>query len=437
MRKRGLLYNTVFTSTGFWMLIALVILWIPWLGQAPFHSENGPCEVREAISILQGGDWILPDGFEGDMTHRPPFMAWLIVIFAWIFNGGAVNVFISRLPSALAAIAMIMMGYNWIKKVQGQRFALIMALVTATSFEVFSAAAACSVDMVLACATAGSVYIIHEIRQRPGRDNVGWYATAAGMLTVATLVDGPLGSLLPCLAGGIYLLMRGDNFFKTAGRMILLFIVSMMLPALWYYAAWKRGGGMFFDLVRQESIIGISGIAGDSNKPVWYNFVSPFIGMLPWTILALLSLFRAGTYRHWPFKPTGMLAMVTACTVIFFYCLPVCRSSRYLLPAYPFMAYGVTVIIESLRGTGAVRFFGRTMAFTGIAAPVVIFILAFIHNPFVDSFALLHWWHWIFVMMPLAVSIWWYMGRSRSPVALPTVYTLCLCYIVAIMPALF
>lgn len=424
MKKRGILYNTVFTSTGFWLFIALVVLWIPWLGDAPFRSDAEAVESIVARSILQGGDWILPGG-SADITCRSPIAAWIIAVFAWIFNGGEVNEYISRLPSALATIALIMMGYVWARKAQGERFALIMALVTATSFGLFRAAMTSGPDMLLTAAIAGSVYVIHEIRQRPGRDNVGWYATAAGLLTVATLTGGLLAPVLACIAGALYLLMRGDNFFKVFFRMLLLCMVSYMLPALWYYAAWKRAGDMFPGIVSCDIACAVSDRTDD--VPFWYNFVYILVGMLPWTLLALLSFFRAGTYRHWPFKPAGMLAMVTACTVILFCCLMPCVSCACLLPAYPFMAYGITVIIESLRGTSVTRFFGRTMAFLGIAIPVCLFVLSFIQNPFIEHFGLRYWWQWIFVIIPVPVSIWWYMGRSKSPVAMPTVFTLCLC----------
>lgn len=424
MKKRGILYNTVFTSTGLWLFIALVCLWIPWLGDAPFRSDAEAAEAVLARSILPGGDWILPGGSAG-ITCRSPFAAWIIAVFAWVFNGGEVNEYISRLPSALAAIALIMMGYVWARKAQGERFALIMALVTATSSGLFRAAMNSGTDMLLTAAIVGSVYVIHEIRQRPGRDNVCWYAAAAGLLTVATLTGGPLAPVLACVAGAIYLLMRGDNFFKVVFRMLLLCVVSYMLPALWYYAACKRAGDAFPGFSISDIACALYGGSGDATSR--YNFVWLLLGMLPWTLLALLSLFRAGTYRHWPFKPAGMLAMVTACTVILFCCLMPCASSDCLLPAYPFMAYGVTVIIESLRGTSVIRFFGRTMAFFGIAIPVCLLVLAFFQNPFVEHFELRHWWQWIFVIIPVPVSIWWYMGRSRSPVAMPTIFTLFLC----------
>jgi len=437
MKKRGVLYNSIFGSTAFWLFIALVVLWIPWLGETPFYSKGEPREAIVAVSVLQSGEWILPVNFGGDIPYKPPFLAWLIAVFAWIFNGGEVNEFISRMPSALAAIAMIMMGYRWAKRARGERFAVVMAFVTATSFEVFRAATACRVDMVLTAAMVGAVYLIHEIRQHHGSDNVGRYAAAAALLTVATLTKGPVGSLLPCLAGGIYLLLRGDNFFKTFGKMMLLCFVSFMLPALWYYAAWKRGGDAFIDLAWEENIGRLTGTMSYSSheKPFWYNFVTILAGMLPWTVVALFSLFRVRMFRLRPFKPEGLLAVTAACTVIIFYCIPSSKRSVYLLPAYPFMAYGITVLIESLRGTGVIRSFGRTMAFLGITVPVCMFVLAFVYNPFALQFSILHRWMWLFVLIPLSLSVWWFAGRSKSPVSMPVVYALFLCYSAAVMPS--
>lgn len=435
MKKRGL----IFGSTGFLLLLAVAALWLPWLGSTPFFTKGEPREAIVAVSMLQSGDWILPANFGDDIPYKPPFLAWLIAIFAWIFNGGVVNEYISRLPSALAAIGMVMAGYMWAKKAQSKEFAVIMALVTATSIEVFRAAEACRVDMVLTAAMVGAIYILYEIRERKGRDNVGWYAAAAALLTVATLTKGPVGSLLPCLCAGIYLLLRGDNFFKTLGKMSLLCVVSFILPALWYYAAWKRGGDMFLDLAWEENIGRLTNTMSYSShdKPFWYNFTSIMAGMLPWTLLALLGLFRAKTFHHWPFRPSGLLSMVTACTVVLFYCIPVSKRSVYLLPAYPFMAYGITVLIESFRGEAPIRFFGRTMAFLGIAAPVCVLILSVTKNPFVNDFHIHGVLAWLLLALPVAFSAWWFAGRSKSPVAMPTVWSLLLCYSGAVMPSLF
>ena len=435
MKKRGIFLST----TGFVLFIGLILLWLPWLGETPFYSKGEPREALVAVSMLQSGDWILPVSC-GEMPYKPPFMAWLIAIFAWLFNGGVVNEFVSRLPSTIAAIAMIMAGYQWAKGAKDKHFALVMALVTATSFEVFRAAEACRVDMVLTAAMVGAMYVIYEIRERRGRDNVGWYCAAAALLTVATLTKGPVGALLPCLAGGIYLLTRGDNFWKSLVKMLILCIVSFVLPALWYYAAWKRGGDAFIDLAWEENIGRLTGTMSyhSHENPFYYNFITIIAGMLPWTLLAILALFRWKTFRQWPLKPSALLALVTALTVIIFYCFPASKRSVYLLPAYPFMAYGIAVIVESLRGSGATRFFGRLMAFIGIAAPVIVALVELIPNNFFPGFHLHGWLSWFLLLLPIGVTAWWWFcARSTSEVALPVVWALLVCYSGSIMPAVF
>ena len=428
-----------YDTTALVLLVGLIVLWIPWLGDTPFYSKGEPREAVVAMSILQNGDWILPPVLGGEIPYKPPFLAWLIAIFAWIFNGGVVNEFVSRLPSAIAAIAMVMMGYRWGKHVQNKHFALTMALVTATSFEVFRAAEACRVDMVLTAAMVGAIYILYEIRERRGADNVGWYAAAAVLLSIATLTKGPVGALLPCLAVGIWRLLRGDNFWRVLGSLSLLAVVSLMLPALWYYAAWKRGGDTLIDIAWEENIGRLTGTMsyGSHVKPFWYNFLTILAGMLPWTFLAVLALFRARTYRHWPFRPAGLLAVTTALTVIIFYCIPVSKRSVYLLPAYPFMAYGVAVIIESLRGTASNRVFGHFMAFLAVACPVAIAAMDLFPLPALPHFALRHWWSWLMLLLPVAVAAWWYLGHPRSDVGMPCIWALLVAYNAVVMPAMF
>lgn len=424
---------------GLLLLLGLILLWVPWLGETPFYSKGEPREAIVALSMLQNGDWILPSTCGGEIPFKPPFYAWLVAVFAWLLNGGVVNEFVSRLPSALAAIGMIMLGYRWACRAQGQRFAFVMAMVTATSFEVFRAAEACRVDMVLTAAMVGALYMIYEIRERKGRDNVGFYAAAAGLLTIATLTKGPVGALLPCLAGGIYLLLRGDNFWKTLFKMLALVIVALVLPSLWYYAAWKRGGDAFIDLAMEENIGRLTGsMSYESHvKPFWYVFVTIILGMLPWTLLAILALFKANTYRHWPFRHSGLFAVAAALTVILFYCIPSSKRSVYLLPAYPFMAYGITVIVKSLQGTSVTRLFGKMMVFLAIAAPVAVALIELVPNNFFPGFKLHGFIAWILLLLPIAVGVLSAKKLIRSEVGVPAVWALLVCYSGSVMPAIF
>lgn len=431
------------TYTATILFIGLCLLWLPWLGETPFYSKGEPREAVVAMSMLQSGDWILPVSCGGEIPFKPPFCAWLTAIFAMLLNGGVVNEYVSRLPSALAAIAMIMMGYAWVRKTHGHRFAFIMGIVTATSFEVFRAAEASRVDMVLTAAMVGALYLIFDMNSRKGLENIGRYAAAAVLLTIATLTKGPIGSLLPCAIGGVYLLLRRENFFSALFSMLGLVILSAIVPALWYYAAWKTGGDAFLNLAFEENIGRLTGsMSYESHEnPFWYNFVTILSGMLPWTLIALFALFKfktvKGVYNSAPLKPEGLMSIVAAVGVILFYCIPASKRSVYLLPAYPFMAYGITVLITSLSGMWPVKCFGRLMGVIGIVAPVTVGVAAFMPDGYIPGFSFDGVLSWVLLCIPVAVSLAWWRSKRRSEAALPIVWAILLFYNGAVLPAVF
>ena len=118
--------RAIYFSSGFVLFVALCVLWLPWLGETLFYSKGEPREAVVAMSMLASGDWVLPVSCGSDIPYKPPFLAWLIASLAWLLNGGVVNEYIARLPSALAAIALVMGSYAWVRKIRGEQFALLM-----------------------------------------------------------------------------------------------------------------------------------------------------------------------------------------------------------------------------------------------------------------------------------------------------------------------
>ena len=86
------------------LLLAACLMLLPFLGLTDYHTKGEPRESIVAYSMLESGNWILPENNGGDMAYKPPFFHWMITLFSVV--GGAVSEYSSRLPSAVALIVM-------------------------------------------------------------------------------------------------------------------------------------------------------------------------------------------------------------------------------------------------------------------------------------------------------------------------------------------
>lgn len=399
-------------ATAIILLLSMLLL-LPWLGETWFNSKGEPREAIVAVTMLQSGDWVLPLSFGSDMPYKPPLLAWMIAAAAWLFNGGVVNEYLSRLPSALAAIALIMAGFAWARRERGDRFAIVMSIVTLTCFEVFRAAMACRVDMVLTACMVIPVYILYRIREdRRGKGKFAQWLAAWALLTGAVLAKGPVGSLLPCMAMGIFFLFRGERFFPTLLRMLSLALAAMLLPAVWYYAAWLRGGDAFLDLMLEENIGRLTGqMSYESHEqPFYYNFITLIAGCLPWTLMVLMAATTLRKARRTPLKPAGMLALTVAVAVVAFYCIPSSKRSVYLLPAYPFLCYALAAVFMRLRHRWPASVMAWLLSCLAVAAPVGVLVYAAATDGAISNLG------YAALVPPMVAGAWWLLRRTR-PVA--------------------
>lgn len=364
------------------LLAILSLTFLPWLGDTLFNTKGEPREALVAVSMIQSGNYVLPESYGADIPYKPPFLAWLIAGAAQI-TGGEVTETSSRLPSAIATIAMILAGFMFYsrRRADSVATAAMMALVTITSVEVYRAATACRVDMVLTACIVMSIYAMASLRERKGRATVSWSAIA--LMTMGVLTKGPIGAALPCLVMWVYSLMRGDHLWRATWTMAVSAASSLILPAMWYYAAWLDGGERFLRLAIEENFGRLTGtMSYDSHvNPWWYNLITLVAGMLPYTLLALFALASLRKHKPGPVRgmwarlraldPDTLLAVVSVCVIFLFYCIPKSKRSVYLLPMYPFMAYLVTLLIIRLLRCGhtrIIRAYSVVIATVGLVA---------------------------------------------------------------------
>lgn len=418
-------YNKAFTI----VCVIAVMLTVPFLGLTDFYSKGEPREAVVAYTMVEHGNWILPINNGGDIPYKPPFFHWCIALFSLL--QGHVSEFTSRLPSALALVAMSVGGFVFFAKRKNANMALLATLLSLTAFEVHRAGINCRVDMVNTAFMVGALFLMFRWWER-GKHTMPWLAILC--MSGATLTKGPVGMLLPCAVLGVFMLTQRESLWSTVWRLGLTALLSLVLPLCWYYAAYLQGGDEFLRLVKEENIDRLLGkMAYESHEnPFWYNFVTLITGWLPYTLLFVFSLFVLPWKR---FSKSGFMQSVRRAEpmqvfvwlafglILFFYCIPKSKRSVYLLPCYPFMAwlmaqYVVWLVANRL---SAVKAYAWLMGVLGVVLSVAFVVLKtgvvpdtlFHGKHAADNIAMLHALesisvspsHLLFALLPAAVGV--------------------------------
>lgn len=371
------------------LLALLLVTFVAFLGMVLFNTKGEPREAIVAVSMLEQGNWILPVSCGADLPYKPPMLAWCIAVLGWL-NGGHVTEFLARLPSGLAATAMLLMVFRFFARRESPAVALVTVLVTATTFEFHRSATSCRVDMLLTAFIVMAIMTMYTQWERHPESK--WRLPWWGILLMSggVLTKGPVGMLLPCGTLLLLRLLKGDNFWRAFLQLTVAGLLALVIPAVWYYAAWLQGGESFLQLAFEENFGRFAGkMSYESHEHTFfYNFQTLFTGIAPYTLLLLGAL---AAWRKFPpvkgrmadfwkdlraMKGHALLAVSASLVIFVFYCIPKSKRSTYLLPMYPFLVYWIAVMIRWLvrKAPRVLRVYGIFMAVTGAVASLLILL---------------------------------------------------------------
>jgi 4-amino-4-deoxy-L-arabinose transferase-like glycosyltransferase len=339
------------------IIIIAAIAVLPFIGSSAFSTKGEPREASVAVSMLQTGNWVLPTVYADEFAYKPPLYHWMIAIFS--LPQGQVSEFTARLPSALAYI--LLAGFTLLFFGERTKFqeAFIAVLLLITCFEIHRAGLAARVDMLSSMLTVLSLYALYRWEEK--RELKGLPLSIPLLLGLSILSKGPVGVVLPLFVFGTYLLVLGKYRLRTALKtLVYAGVSSIFIPAVWYVAAWKQGGSNFADIMLAENFgrflhIDNPALAYDlgHKSGIWYHPVMLLAGFIPWTLLAIFSLFgikptqpkgQASTtlQRIWKnirtMENVKLFSLIAAICILIFYSIPSSKRSVYIMAAYPFIA---------------------------------------------------------------------------------------------------
>lgn len=360
------------------ILISALTL-IPFIGLTDFNTKGEPREAIVAVTMIDTHNWILPQNNGDEFAYKPPMFHWLVATTSVVI--GSVNEFSARFPSALAGVVLAVMTFCFFARRKNQQTALLASVIMLTTFEVHRAATNCRVDMVL---TLFIVLALYQLFRWTERDLRGIPIWAILWMGCGMLTKGPVAIILPCLVSCVYLWIQGRSFWFVTWRLALIAMSALILPCLWYYAAWLQGGDKFLYLIYEENVLRFLGKMPYSSHEngAWYYPVVLLSSAVPYTLICLLALFTIqreqwrklqvlksawwkGLWEHIrKMDRVELFSLLAIVLIIGFYTIPKSKRGVYILPVYPFVAYFVARLIEYLSAVRPriVNFFGWVLA---------------------------------------------------------------------------
>lgn len=320
-----------------WLLPLLFCGFFDPAHQSLIAHDEGLYATR-AKRMLDTGDWIHP---WDSAHHKTPGAYWLLALF---FRVGGINEVAARLPSALAAIACILLVYELARTVLTPRVALWSALSLSTTFLWLQYSRFATPDLPFLSLILLALVALLKAEAHPR--SAGWLRLLAGLslswafLVRSLLVLLPLASLLP------YLIADHRRHRHLQSPSLYGGVVLGLMPTLvWLFLSWQHYGNAAWG-----SLVGFmlhkAASTGDRFSGLLYYPPRVLINTLPWGIFSLIGW---GVLLRRPLtRQQGLLLIAYPLTSFLLLSVISTRLPHYALSAYPFLAIAAGVGLDSL-----------------------------------------------------------------------------------------
>jgi 4-amino-4-deoxy-L-arabinose transferase-like glycosyltransferase len=319
------------------IVAAIVFFW--GLGSMDLLSLN---EGRRALAIqemVSSGNWLLPH-LNGELyLTKPPLLYWLSSSLGFIWG---VNEWTLRLPSALAAIAVLIMVYRYALQQSGKWAALfaVQLLIANISFAMRGRRG--EIEMLLTALCVGS--LLSALQYIQSQSSKNWIILSYFLLALALMTKGPLVILLvtlPLLIAAIYSKNPHIKAVLLSGRGWLIFLV---VGLTWYViVSWQLGFDIWATIAKRDML---NKMQSESAKPIL-----SYLAWIAVDFMLLIGLFLVGVKEFFKqqFQQSRQLVLLAATILpLIIFSLFSNKHAKYLLPIYPLIAILLAIKLAAI-----------------------------------------------------------------------------------------
>lgn len=349
-----------------WVLAIGSITFIWNLGSVGLVDETEPLFAEATRQMTVTGDWITPY-FNGETRFdKPPLIYWLMAI-AYRLIGP--NEWATRLPSALAAIVLMGMGFYTLRRfgmplrdtqpssTQQWLSAWIGAALMALNLSTLIWGRTGVSDMLLTgCVGLALLTFFCGYATYPAHPHVAilspWYLACYVLMGLAVLTKGPIGIVLPGLIIGSFLLYVGrlqEVWREMRPLWGLAIILAIALP--WYILVTLANGEAFIDsFFGYHNLERFTSVVNRHSAPWYFYVVVVLVGFAPWSFylpvaIARLQFWQRSTWQQQPRShQLGLFALFWFVGIFGFFTIAVTKLPSYVLPLMPAAAILVALL---------------------------------------------------------------------------------------------
>ncbi len=312
-------------------LVVAAILFFAGLGHFPLFEPDEGRNAEVAREIIELEDWITPHYNGLTYLDKPMLFFWMV---ATSFKALGASAMAARLPSALMALATVILAWLWARRIKVGRAETALILASTPFMIAFSRIVI--FDMTLAFLVSLSLFGFWGF-ERSRFQKVRYSLLFFGSMGLATITKGPVGFLLPLLTVFTYLgvLGRWKDLRRLRWGPGLMVFIAMALP--WFLAvSWQNPDFPRYAFL-DESLLRFTTGSARRGGPLYYYIPVLLLGFLPWSLFlfsAYLGRWREYQNLRESEKQPLLFVVCWAAVVLIFFTISRSKLPGYILPAF-------------------------------------------------------------------------------------------------------
>lgn len=312
------------------------LLLLPGLGRMSALDSTDARYLAIAREMRDGGDWLVPHLGGAPHLDKPPLAYWSAAVGFALFGTSEAS---GRLAQqiALGATALCVLGAA--RRIADARWALVAPLALLGMALPFGLSRGLATDLFQLAFLTPALWLLHEAAMRR---SAGRITAALALLGASMLAKGPIALLVAAVVWAAWAAGAGRGArvpLRGVGLGALLFL-AIGLP--WYALLYAREPAVLPWLLDVQLASRVQSGGAGHTKDATYLLRAWILGLLPWTPVVLLALWRLRPRgRPREADPTDAFVLAWALAPVLLFSLFATKLAAYILPAFPGAALAV------------------------------------------------------------------------------------------------